>query len=72
MESVGVGRLELHDLRIERAMGLFRAVALPAGRHTVTFRWTPWSERVGFILAFVAFFALILVGRICAPGDPLP
>ncbi len=60
------------DLSIERAMGLFRAVALPAGRHTVTFRWSPWSERIGFIVAAAALCALILVGRMCAPGDPLP
>lgn len=66
------GDYAANTLPVERAMGLFRAVGLPAGRHTVTFRWSPWSDRLGTGLAIGAGLLLLLLARRCAPGDPLP
>lgn len=50
-------------LPILRANGLFRAVAVPAGRHELTFRYAPESLRVGTVasataiaIAALAFF----------------
>ncbi len=44
------------EVTIERdaATGIFRAVTVPAGQHTVTFRYLPTSFRVGLYLACLA------------------
>ena len=47
--------------RIERARGLLRAVAVPAGPGAVRFRYRPVSFRLGLWLALTSGLALILV-----------
>ncbi|MGE3269697.1 MAG: oligosaccharide flippase family protein, partial [Chloroflexota bacterium] len=57
------------DTPVLRANGLFRAVQLPPGEHTVEFRYRPLSVRVGGLLSvisglvLVALVALVLVAR---------
>jgi O-antigen/teichoic acid export membrane protein len=46
---------------ILRAAGNFRAVHLPAGQHTVRFKYTPDSVKVGFFISFLAVMALLLL-----------
>ncbi|HLF24820.1 MAG TPA: oligosaccharide flippase family protein [Anaerolineae bacterium] len=46
------------ELAIRRANGNFRAVHLDAGRHTVRFKYSPWSFKLG---AFTAFMAGVLI-----------
>jgi O-antigen/teichoic acid export membrane protein len=46
---------------ILRADGNFRAVYLPAGQHTVRFKYTPDSVKVGFFTSFLAVMALLLL-----------
>ena len=41
------------SVRIVAANGAFRAVVLPAGRHTVTFSYEPASVRVGAVISLV-------------------
>jgi len=38
--------------------GLFRAVDLPAGRHTVEWRFQPRSVRIGFYLTLATLLAV--------------
>jgi hypothetical protein len=45
------------DAPIERVNYLLRGVAVPAGRHTVEFRYEPASWRAGWILSLVALAA---------------
>ncbi len=47
---------------IYRADGLFRAVALPAGRHTVEFRYESRTLHVGTAISVVAYAALAALG----------
>ena len=51
-----------NELTVLKANGIFRAVALPAGLHTVTFRYAPLSLRLGFLLSLLAvtFWALLV------------
>ena len=48
------------DLPILRADGNFRAVALTAGSHTVTFKYSPISFRLGLYTSFSAGVMLLL------------
>jgi hypothetical protein len=53
------------------ADGVFRAVALPPGDHTVVFRYAPSSLRWGLVLTLLcgmAVLAVALVGRFRARG----
>jgi hypothetical protein len=56
-------------LEILRADGLFRAVALPAGFHRVTFRYRPLSFLVG---AGISIVALLTVLFLVYQGEPVP
>jgi hypothetical protein len=49
------------DEIIRRANLFFRAVALPAGHHTVEFRYAPMSFRVGLIVSVATIVGLCLV-----------
>jgi O-antigen/teichoic acid export membrane protein len=53
-----VGDAPEHEIKIYRANGNFRAVQLSEGNHTIRFRYSPLSFRVG---AAVSFFAAIVV-----------
>ncbi|HEY6065745.1 MAG TPA: hypothetical protein VIY96_06285 [Thermoanaerobaculia bacterium] len=55
-------------LEILRADGLFRAVALTAGPHTVTFRFRPLSFRIG---AAVSAAALLTILVLALQGEPI-
>ena len=48
------------DLPILRANGIFRAVHLEPGEHTVTFRYAPQSFRLGLLISVMAAAALAL------------
>ncbi len=48
-------------LPIYRHAGNFRAVHLQAGRHTVRFKYTPTSVKVGFFLTFLGGTVLVLL-----------
>jgi hypothetical protein len=56
-------------LEILRADGLFRAVALPAGSHRVTFRYRPLSFLIG---AGISILALLTVMFLAYQGEPVP
>ena len=50
-------------LAIHRADGNFRAVRLEAGQHTVRFKYTPNSVKVGFFVSFLgSMVTLMLIG----------
>ena len=49
------------ELDIYRHAGNFRAVRLPAGQHTVRFKYTPTSVKVGFFLSFLGGATLALL-----------
>jgi hypothetical protein len=55
-------------LEILRADGLFRAVALPAGSHRVTFRYRPLSFRIG---AGISIVTLLTVLVLALQGEPI-
>ncbi|HJW84666.1 MAG TPA: oligosaccharide flippase family protein, partial [Anaerolineae bacterium] len=46
------------EVTIVRANGNFRAVRLDAGQHTVRFKYSPWSFKLG---AFITFMALVVI-----------
>jgi O-antigen/teichoic acid export membrane protein len=49
------------ELEIRRHAGNFRAVHLDAGQHTVRFKYTPTSVKVGFFLSFLGGMVLALL-----------
>ena len=53
-------KVDGHDATIRPANGSFRAVAVPAGRHTVTFDYKPTSVRIGLLLTLLGVSGLIL------------
>ncbi|HEV8611729.1 MAG TPA: hypothetical protein VGS98_16865 [Thermoanaerobaculia bacterium] len=55
-------------LEILRADGIFRAVALPAGSHRVTFRYRPLSFLIG---AGVSVAALLTILVLALQGEPI-
>ncbi len=57
-------RVDSEERRIYRANYLFRAVPLPAGRHTVEFIFTPLSFKIGLGLSFVALIAVLIAAVI--------
>jgi len=48
------------SLRIHRADGNFRAVALPAGRHVVRFKYSPNTIKFGLYTSFLSGLILVL------------
>lgn len=52
--------IDSKETKILRANHAFRAIELPAGKHDVTFVYSPESVKVGFILAIVGIFGLLL------------
>ena len=55
-------------LAILRADGFFRAVALPAGSHRVTFRYRPVSVLVGAGISAAALLTILFLGY---QGEPV-
>lgn len=49
------------ELTIHRADGNFRAVQLEAGAHTVRFKYTPSTVKVGFFVSFLGSMALLML-----------
>ena len=59
--SLGGGEKEEKALTILRADGNFRTVALPPGRWTVRFKYSPISLKLGLYTTFIALVALFLL-----------
>jgi O-antigen/teichoic acid export membrane protein len=59
----GGGEGDEQELEIERYCGNFRAVALSPGAHTVRYKYTPLSVKVGFFASFLGgtILALMLI-----------
>lgn len=55
-----IGQIDGQDTPIYRANGNFRAVQVPAGEHTVRFKYSPVSFRVGSVLSLMAVIAVML------------
>ncbi len=55
-----IAQLDGEDTALYRADYNFRAVAVPAGAHTIRFRYSPVSFRVGGIASFVGAMMLLL------------
>jgi O-antigen/teichoic acid export membrane protein len=49
------------EISLYRANGTFRAVALSPGQHTVRFKYTPLSFKLGLFISFMAGVVLLLV-----------
>ncbi|MBC7265173.1 MAG: oligosaccharide flippase family protein [Chloroflexi bacterium] len=56
------GARDEQELTIYRANGNFRAVALPPGAHTIHFKYTPFSAKLGLYVSFVSLVTLALLG----------
>ncbi|HKZ85529.1 MAG TPA: oligosaccharide flippase family protein [Anaerolineae bacterium] len=57
------GSVQETDLTIQRANGNFRAVQLQAGQHTVRFKYSPWSFKLGAFISFMSAMVIVcLVG----------
>ncbi|MBL8096290.1 MAG: hypothetical protein JNL73_19085 [Anaerolineales bacterium] len=54
---------------IATADGLFRAVALPAGEHTIAFTFAPDSVSVGFVVSVVGLLSWLMLWIL--PGSPV-
>lgn len=50
------------ELNIHRADGNFRAVQLDPGSHTVRFKYTPNTVKVGFFVSFLGSMVLLMLG----------
>lgn len=55
-----IGQVDGQDVEIYRADGNFRAVQVPAGEHTVRFKYSPIAFRVGSVLTLLAVIAVLL------------
>ncbi len=55
-----IAQIDGQDTPIYRANGNFRAVVVPAGEHTVRFKYSPISFRVGSVLSLLAAIAVML------------
>jgi hypothetical protein len=61
-------RVDGDEVPLLRANRVFRAVALPAGRHTVDLVYRPRSVLIGFALSAATLVGLLLVLARAAPG----
>lgn len=55
------GQSEETELTIHRANGNFRAVYLEPGEHTVRFRYSPWSFKLGVFASFMAGVVIVFM-----------
>lgn len=55
-----IAQIDGQDAPIYRADGNFRAVRVPAGEHTVRFKYSPISFRVGAVMSLIAAIAVAL------------
>lgn len=55
-----IAQIDGQDTPIYRANGNFRAVLVPAGEHTVRFKYSPISFRVGAVLSLLAVITVLL------------
>ena len=55
---------------VRRANLFFRAVPLPAGNHTVEFRYEPRSFMVGLVISAATLFTLAVITTLCTLGSP--
>lgn len=55
-----IAQIDGVDTPIYRADGNFRAVVVPAGEHTLRFKYSPISFRVGSVLSLLAVIAVLL------------
>lgn len=55
-----LAQIDGQDTPLYRADGNFRAVVVPAGEHTVRFKYSPVSFRVGSVLSLLAVIAVAL------------
>jgi len=55
-----LAQIDGQDTPLYRANGNFRAVIVPAGEHTVRFKYSPVSFRVGSVLSLLAVIAVAL------------
>lgn len=55
-----IAQIDGQDTVIYRADGNFRSIAVPAGEHTVRFKYSPVSFRVGAVLSLLAVIAVML------------
>jgi len=55
-----IAQIDGQDTPIYRANGNFRAVVVPRGEHTVRFKYSPISFRVGSVLSLLAVIAVML------------
>ncbi len=65
---IGGSERDEERLEIYAANGLFRAVALPPGRWTVRFRYSPLSVKLGFFGTFIGGMAALFMGIVWAWG----
>src|SRR3989304_2761137 len=55
------GASEETEVTIHRANGNFRAVQLAAGQHTVRFKYSPWSFKLGAFITFMAAVTIVFL-----------
>lgn len=55
-----IAQIDGKDTPIYRADGNFRAVQVPAGEHTVRFKYSPVPFRIGSVLSLLAVIAVLL------------
>lgn len=55
-----IAQIDGQDTPMYRANGNFRAVVVPEGEHTVRFKYSPISFRVGSVLSLLAVIAVLL------------
>jgi O-antigen/teichoic acid export membrane protein len=61
VRPLGGQEADEQEVAIERHSGNFRAVRLEPGAHTVRFKYTPTSIKVGFFLTFLGGTVLVLM-----------
>jgi hypothetical protein len=50
-------------VQVERAEGTFQSAFVPAGQHTLEFRYAPWSIRLGAAVSALAVAAVVYAAR---------
>lgn len=60
-------RLDGKPVAIDKAFGVLKAVALPAGRHDIEFAFDPWLPKLGFVLSMIGIAAAFRQWRVKFP-----